>query len=453
LHQNLTQRGLRISVEPKQIMSLKQRLKQMAHSMQWRLVALFILLALTMTAAFIGGTQRSFASGWREAIRPVLGDYIDRLAAEIGSPPDINKAKALVARLPVSIRIQGPTLNYDSHPDKHSERYEHRRADRYIAETNTQSLLTRRAADGHMIRFGVGDLEWRKHPTGAALTTLIALLLLTGLAYFGVRKLLSPLADISAGAKRFGQGNFKQAIPVRRKDELGDLASQINTMAIDIDSMLEAKRGLLLAISHELRSPLTRARLNVELLPDNGGNLQSREALLRDFAVMNQLVSDLLESERLNDRHAVLNRQPTDVPTLVQDVVSQLVKGQTVKISIDAQIKTAPLDESRLRLLLRNLIDNAVQHGADAARVPEVIVSSNGKELNFTIRDYGSGVDENALSKLAQPFFRTDSARQRSTGGVGLGLYLCRLVAQAHGGRLAFKNRNPGLEVTATIPL
>jgi hypothetical protein len=62
-------------------MNVKQRLKQMAHSMQWRLVALFILLALAMTAAFIGGTQRSFASGWREAIRPVLGDYIDRLAS------------------------------------------------------------------------------------------------------------------------------------------------------------------------------------------------------------------------------------------------------------------------------------------------------------------------------------------------------------------------------------
>jgi signal transduction histidine kinase len=433
-------------------MKVKQRLKQMAHSMQWRLVSLFILLALAMTAAFIGGTQRSFSSGWREAIRPVLGDYIDRLAAEIGTPPDINKAKALVARLPISIRIQGPTLHFDSHSDKHSERYEHRRADRYIAQTNTQSLLTRSTADGHTIRFGMGDLEWRKHPTGTALTTLAALLLLTALAYFAVRKLLSPLTDISAGAKRFGQGHFKQAIPVRRKDELGELAAQINTMAIDIDSMLEAKRGLLLAISHELRSPLTRARVNVELLPVNVGNTSSRDALLRDLAVMNQLISDLLETERLNDKHAALNRQLTNVAGLVQDVVSQLPKEHAVKVSIDAQTRAALLDEGRLRLLLRNLIDNAVHHGAGGSLSPEVIVLSSDRELSITVRDYGHGVNESALANLAQPFYRTDGARQRSTGGVGLGLYLCRLVAQAHGGRLEFTNANPGLKVTATIP-
>jgi signal transduction histidine kinase len=434
-------------------MNLKAQFKQLTHSIRWRLVALFILLALAMTAAFIGGTQRKFSAGWREAIRPVLGDYIDRLAAEIGSPPDIEKAKALSARLPISIRIQGAQVNFDSHPNKQSERFEHRQADRYIAETNTQTLLTRRTDDDHMIHFGLGDLEWRKRPTGPLLVTLVLLLLLTSLAYFAVRKLLNPLKDISAGAKRFGQGDFTKPIPIRRHDELGDLATKINAMAVDIDSMLETKRGLLLAISHELRSPLTRARVNLELLPENGDNAPSRDALLRDLAVMNQLISDLLESERLNDKHAVLNRLLTDVPALVQGVILQLPKESTVKLNIDAQTKTALLDDSRLRLLLRNLIDNAVHHGAGGAQSPEVIISTSDKTLTITVRDYGSGVDDSVLANLAQPFYRTDSARQRSTGGVGLGLYLCRLVAQAHGGRLEFANAHPGLKVTATIPI
>ena len=440
-------------------MNFTTRLKLMTYSMQWRLVALFVLLALAVTAAFIGGTQRTFSSGWREAIRPMLGDYTERLATEIGSPPDIEKAKALTARLPISIRIQGAITNFDSrpnshpnnHPNKHRENFENRRADHYISETNTQSLLTRRTADGHTIRFGLGDLEWRKPPTGPVMVTLIALLFLTALAYLAVRKLLSPLNDISAGAKRFGQGDFRHPIPVRRKDELGDLAKKINAMAIDINSMLEAKRGLLLAISHELRSPLTRARVNIELLPENIDNTPSRDAVLRDLAVMNQLISDLLETERLNDKHAALHRQLTNVQELVQSVVSQLPQEHSVKISVDAQTKSALIDENRLRLLLRNLIDNAVHHGAGGAQSPEVIVSNNDKELNITVRDYGKGVDEGVLANLAQPFYRTDSARQRSTGGVGLGLYLCRLVAQAHGGRLEFENAHPGLKVTATI--
>jgi signal transduction histidine kinase len=207
-----------------------------------------------------------------------------------------------------------------------------------------------------------------------------------------------------------------------------------------------------LAISHELRSPLTRARVNIELLPENVGNTPSRDALLRDVAVMNQLISDLLETERLNDKHAALNRQLTDVPDVVQDVVSQLPKEHAVKVSINTQTNTVLLDEGRLRLLLRNLIDNAVHHGAGGVQLPEVIIESSNKTLSITVRDYGSGVDESVLANLAQPFYRTDSARQRSTGGVGLGLYLCRLVAQAHGGRLEFANAHPGLKVTAIIP-
>jgi signal transduction histidine kinase len=433
-------------------MNSKNRLQRLAHSLQWRLVALFVLLAIAMTVIFIGGTQRSFTAGWREAIRPIMVDYIDRLAQDIGSPPSLEKAKAITARLPISIRIQGPVTNFDSHPNKQTDSFEHRRPERYIAQTNTQSLLTRSTLDGHTIRFGMGDLEWRKRPTGVALITLTGLLLFTALAYFAVCQLLKPLSDISAGADRFGRGNFKQSIPVRRKDELGDLAAQINTMAIDIDSMLEAKRGLLLAISHELRSPLTRARVNIELLPENVGNTPSRDALLRDVAVMNQLISDLLETERLNDKHAALNRQPTDVPALVQNVVSQLPKEYAVNVNIDAQTNNVLLDEGRVRLLLRNLLDNAVHHGASGAQSPEVIVLSSDKNLSITVRDYGTGVDESVLTNLAQPFYRTDSARQRSTGGVGLGLYLCRLVAQAHGGRLEFANAHPGLKVTAIIP-
>jgi signal transduction histidine kinase len=93
-----------------------------------------------------------------------------------------------------------------------------------------------------------------------------------------------------------------------------------------------------------------------------------------------------------------------------------------------------------------------VHHGAGGSQSPEVIVLSSDRELSITVRDYGHGVDESVLANLAQPFYRTDGARQRSTGGVGLGLYLCRLVAQAHGGRLEFTNANPGLKVTATIP-
>jgi signal transduction histidine kinase len=430
-------------------MSIKNRVTQLTHSLQWRLVALFILLAIAMTVIFIGGTQRSFSAGWREAIRPIMVDYIDRLAVEIGSPPSLDKAKEITSRLPISIRIDGPVINFDSHPNK--QNFEHRRPDRYIAETNTQSLLTRNTADGHTIRFGMGDLEWRKRPTGAAIITLTGLLLFTGLAYLAVRKLLKPLDDISAGASRFGKGEFKQPIPIRRKDEFGDLATQINTMAVDIDSMLEAKRGLLLAISHELRSPITRARVNVELLPENSVTQQSRDALLSDLTIMNQLISDLLETERLNDRHVALNRQTTNIAQLAAEITNQFPE-QSIKLTSVLQTAQVGIDANRVGLLLRNLIDNAIQHAGDAKDKPELNIATTSKDLTVTLRDFGDGVEANNLARLAEPFYRTDSARQRTTGGVGLGLYLCRLVAQAHGGNISFENASPGLRVTVVIP-
>ena len=107
----------------------------------------------------------------------------------------------------------------------------------------------------------------------------------------------------------------------------------------------------------------------------------------------------------------------------------------------------------RLRLLLRNLIDNALRHGAAAATPPCVTTRVADGQLRLSVRDFGPGVDEAQLARLSEAFYRADAARQRSTGGVGLGLYLCRLVAQAHGGRLQIRNAQPGLELTLSLPL
>jgi signal transduction histidine kinase len=173
--------------------------------------------------------------------------------------------------LPISIRIEGPEVNWQSHPDKPREW-------RFL-EGRANDWLSRTTADGHRVIFGPGTIPWQGAPHGMFGWITLALLLglLVG-AYAYVRRLLRPLDDIRAGAERFGRGVFDTPIPLRRRDELGDLAGRINTMAHDIEDMLNAKRGLLLALSHELRSPLTRARLNAELLPASGEGSAPRSA-------------------------------------------------------------------------------------------------------------------------------------------------------------------------------
>ena len=436
------------------------------HSLKARLVLLFLLLALAMSGAFLFGMQKAFSVGWRDAARPLVADYVDRLVAEIGAPPSIERAQALVQRLPVSVRITGPQVNWQSHPET-EHNYRNRRQEDW--QRDEPRLLSRTLADGHQIELGLRAPTWQNRPGRIGLITLAVLLTLTALAYAYVRRLLRPLDDIRAGAQRFGSGEFGQPIPIRRRDELGQLATDVNAMAHDIHQMLEAKRALLLAISHELRSPLTRARLNTELLPETPDVQAQRQALLRDLATMRDLVTDLLESERLaarpgqGQRHAALQREPVELAALAHEVTDALNAGEgAVKVALDIApgLPVLSLDRARMRLLLRNLLDNALRHSAGAPQPPVLRLHSEGsgegqgaaRAIIITVRDHGPGVDEAALPHLAEPFYRPDAARERTTGGVGLGLYLCKLVALAHGGSFAVRNAQPGLAVTVSLP-
>ncbi|MDH5539172.1 MAG: two-component sensor histidine kinase, partial [Rhizobacter sp.] len=124
--------------------------RQFRRSIGWRIVALFLVLALAMAAIFLAGMQRALSGGWTELVRPLVADYVDRLAGEIGSPPDLRRARALVERLPLSVRIEGPTVQWDSDP-----RQDHRASRRWRDEDGHDGswwLLTRTTADGHRIQ-------------------------------------------------------------------------------------------------------------------------------------------------------------------------------------------------------------------------------------------------------------------------------------------------------------
>jgi signal transduction histidine kinase len=419
--------------------------------------------------------------------------------ADLGSPPDIARAQALVARLPLSLRIDGPVVQWDSHPHlrgqperpwrmgppRHASDVDlHRhpgeapvsdgRGLRWVADPALEDradadegsergwlLISRVTPDGHRIRFGLGDVPWRERPRSIGWVTLATLLGLTLLAYLVMRHWLRPLDDIHAGAVRYGEGHFATPIPVRDRGELGRLAVQINTMAAALHGMLEAKRALLLAISHELRSPLTRARLHAELVEDG----PSREALLRDLGEMRELIADLLEGERLAGGHGALQPEPLDLALLVELTAVEVADAAgapegALVFDLDAVPGELALDAARWRLLVRNLVGNALRHGRTPVEVRLARVrpdagqadTAAGDLLEFGVRDHGPGVAPEALAHLGEAFYRPDAARGRGQGGVGLGLHLCRLVARAHGGRLELRPAQPGLDVRVRVP-
>jgi signal transduction histidine kinase len=143
-----------------------------------------------------------------------------------------------------------------------------------------------------------------------------------------------------------------------------------------------------------------------------------------------------------------------DLPALVRELVAAQWPDAGLSLQLDERIGPVRVDPMRVRLLLRNLVNNALRHSADAKTPPVVSLSSDAQgQLQLSVRDFGPGVAEEHLARLAEPFYRADSARQRATGGFGLGLYLCQLVAQAHRGALRIRRTEPGLEVTAIWPI
>ena len=421
------------------------------HSLKWRLLTVFLLLALATTGVFLLGMQRVLQGGWQGFAKPIVADYLDRLTLELGTPPEPARAQALTARLPISVLIEGPLVQFDSHPHQSRDHHDHRYRD--SAEEQGYGArtwgLVRQTADEHRVTFGLAGPLAVDRPRLFGWLTLGALLLLTALVFAYVRKLLSPLDDIGAAVTRFGQGRFDAPIAVRRNDELGDLARNINQMAQSLQGMLDAKRALLLAISHELRSPLTRARINTELLDET----PERRALLRDLGEMRDLITTLLESERLAQGHQALHAESTDLAALAREVVA--AQGLAVQLDLDDHLGPQLVDPQRVRLLLRNLLSNAQRHAADAHAPPRLYLQRQADgRLALGLQDHGPGVPGDVLPQLAQAFYRPDAARTRSSGGVGLGLHLCHLVARAHSGELRVRQAQPapGLDVAMVWP-
>ncbi|HJW82536.1 MAG TPA: HAMP domain-containing sensor histidine kinase [Acidiferrobacterales bacterium] len=421
-------------------------------SLSGRLTLLFVGMAVLFVLLVGAGIGRAFHDHFNQTLRPHLQRYAEYIRHDIGMPPNLARAAALSRELPVIIQIAGPDGVWVSRGEP--------------ADLGALELRSRRIARDLSNDYRFGELDGNEYfvlrdgaytfafsvpggkPAYRYLWPLAALLLVLALLYHATRWLISPIGRIQAGVERIGAGELDHRIELSRRDELGDLAHSINGMADEIRRMLEAKRQLLLAISHELRSPLTRAKVAVALLDDP----RQRAEISRDLDELARLVEELLETERLTTRHRILDRRPVSLNALVEEVIASFFAGAGVRRTLPAQDVQAEVDSARIKLLLKNLLDNAVRHTSAGAAPPEVTLSATPEGVALSVRDHGAGIAPEHLPHLTEPFYRADPARRRETGGYGLGLYLCRVIAEAHGGTLAIDSA-PGQGTTVRVML
>lgn len=435
---------------------------------------MFILTAFAAVVLMASLFSRGLGSQWRSAIVPHLFQYVSYIQNDLGAPPSEERARALVKHLPIHIQthdrrtgkilfstrqraLQTERLRFKPLPPRRltADRSAIRsaipaRADITIADSKRQIVLRLNQGDYHVY------LEFKRPRSrdsgiGELILALAGLAALLTLCYLCIRQLLKPIGKLQATVQKISNGDLTARANATGTDDLAVLAHSVDRMSKRIQQMLDAKRELLLAISHELRSPLTRARVATELLEPS----RHQQKLTADIVEMETLIAQLVESERLQS-HVVLDLHDVDVSRILSETVSAFSN------KVEWQAPHAPViitaDETRLQVLFRNVIGNALQHGKhqanDEADV-SVQLRQEQNEICIVVSDKGPGVGAEQLAKIGEPFYRTDESRTRKTGGIGLGLYLSKRTAEAHGGSLEIENqsqKDTGLRVTIRLP-
>lgn len=387
-----------------------------------------------------------------ETIPDFFTRNVESILEDIGTPPNLSNAMRLADELNWTINIRNPIMRWSSD----SENRLNVDASEFDRSLSSDAEVRTVSNEG-IIHVDRGGYEFFLYPRFQGENRFNYLVLYAGSAlaivvlflnYFMVNRLLSPVRQLRRGAERIQKGDLNYRVQSNRQDELGELTDSINHMADSLQSMLEAKRQLLLAISHELRTPITKAKLRLEFMPDS----EEKEQLREDIDEIDLLISDLIEAERLNNEHSVLVEEPVYMTDFVSGVAGQFETYEGgVEIDVPEEDRLFNIDRLRVRLLITNLLNNAIRHGE--GNPIQVKLHYGEDEAILEVTDQGEGIAEEHLEQITEPFYRADSSRQRNTGGFGLGLYLCRLIAQAHGGQLRIESElGEGTHITVTIP-
>jgi signal transduction histidine kinase len=429
-------------------MSDSSRVPYLRGSVFAKLLAIMLGMALVIVLAVGGFFGFVLRPGLGASIEAVLEEYARLVAA---TAPDLETARGIAARTGMDIRYEGRDGSWATSDTLPS-----------IAQVRRPRLL---GSDPHT-PFGheyyVADrpdggaylVAWAfSRNVSAAHDRLLSLLLLLLIvviltAHVFLRRTLRPLRALHDGVTTLERGDLDVEVGPRTHDEFGDLTDAFNRMVGRVRQMVRSRDQLLLDVSHELRSPLTRMKVALALAPE--GDAQRR--LVAEVAQMEAMVGELLELERFRDGRG-LRLERHDLVALLRDTVAVAgAQPPGTRISESPPALFLRIDAAEVRKVLANLLDNALKYSLPDSRPVELSLVEEAAAVVVSVRDDGPGIPAQDLPSLFEPFFRVDRSRSRRTGGYGLGLSICRRVVEAHGGTIRAEN-NAGRGATFRVSL
>lgn len=300
------------------------------------------------------------------------------------------------------------------------------------------------------------------------LTGFVLLLLVGLITWLVVRQVVRPVREAAAVAAEFTSGDFRKRLKVESQDEISTLGLAFNDMADSIEKQIARLENLsrvqqrfVSDVSHELRTPLTTLRMASEVIHSSKDSFdpvisRSAELLVAQLDRFERLLEDLLEVSRFDAEVAVLEAVDFDMVQLVQrcaDDLALVARGRKTQIYVKSDQPTISIkaDIRRAERILRNLLANAIDHSEELQIDVRVVASEH--DVAVSVRDYGVGLDENALLRVFDRFWRADPSRARTRGGTGLGLSIALEDARLHDGELeAWGRPGRGANFVVTLP-
>ncbi len=282
---------------------------------------------------------------------------------------------------------------------------------------------------------------------------LFPLVLMTLVTFTLYRQLMTPIKLLEAATQQFSEGKLDYRIkPLlgKRDDELGRLAGNFDNMAERINSLIQDQRYLINALSHELRTPLQRIELSISQ------DQADLDRIRRETEVIKELVEDTLSLAWLENENPNLRTETLDIIALLDAIIDDArfeYPDNPIELDSPNELILENSSERALNLALENILRNALRHSPAHGSVA-LEVSTTQELIKITVSDQGQGVAEEYLEMIFQPFFRIDSSRERSSGGVGLGLALTKRQIEKMGGTIKASQRLPrGLVMTIFLPI
>ncbi|MDP3480538.1 MAG: HAMP domain-containing sensor histidine kinase [Desulfoprunum sp.] len=426
------------------------RIKRLFSSVFVRLllVCLFAWLLITVAVSVLFISHRFMAG---VPYSPLVAHYLEYLVADLNGQQE--RAVLLANRLGIDIEYQGEnsrwssggtplpkSLHFFQAPRGKGMAFAFRRGVKYLRYQHPTGTYLFTVPDN----YGEDQLQ-----SGPHLFALVIIALVFAGAYLLIRRILAPISILHEATRKVGKGDLSHKVLVQGNSELARLADSFNDMVRQVREMITAKEQLLRDVSHELRSPLTRIKVLLEMVepPD-------RVELIRgDVRELEDLVTSILETARHFHQLDGLSMEEVDLCDLVAEAIKRRgEEAAEVVLEVPEHPVMARIDRRLFARVTDNLLANALVHGLPAVGPVRVRIEQGTCGIEFSVVDSGPGIGEEDLPHVMEPFYQADKSRSRENNGYGLGLCLCKTIVEAHGGELILSSQR-GRGTTALVRL